>query len=108
MVSERKSLTTKLPDEITKLVNEITKLCIKKEECSCFIYFFALIDPTFSKKFVKIKKIDLNFYFHYSFWYIKKFYDGLYGVHKSFWGITKKCENKQGYSAVFIVNFEHI
>ena len=40
------------------------------------------------------KKIKLNFYFHTSLWCLKKFYKGLKGLHKTFWGPTKKCENK--------------
>ena len=42
----------------------------------------------------KVKKIKLNFYFHTSFWCLKKFYEGLKGLHKTFRGTTKKCENK--------------
>ena len=39
-------------------------------------------------------KINVNFYFHTSLWYLKRFYEGLQGLHKTFWGNTKKCENK--------------
>ena len=38
------------------------------------------------------EKINLNFYFHTSFWCIKRFYDSLKDLH-NFWGTTKKCEN---------------
>ena len=41
-----------------------------------------------------LEKIELNFYFHTSLWYLKRFYEGLKGLHKTFWGTTKKCENK--------------
>ena len=37
------------------------------------------------------EKIKLNFYFRTSLWCLKRFYEGL---HKTFWGTTKKCENK--------------
>ena len=43
------------------------------------------------------KKIKSNFYFHTSLWCLKIFYEGLKGLkglHKTFWGTTKKCENK--------------
>ena len=35
------------------------------------------------------EKIKLNFYFHTSL-----FYEGLKGLHKTFWGTTKNSENK--------------
>ena len=38
-------------------------------------------------------KIKLNFYFHNSLWCLKSFYEDLKGLHKTFWGTTKKCEN---------------
>ena len=40
------------------------------------------------------EKIKLNFYFHTSFWCLKRFYEGLKGLCKTFWGTTKKYENK--------------
>ena len=40
------------------------------------------------------EKIKLNFYFYTSLWCLKRFYEGLKGLHKTFWGTTKKCENK--------------
>ena len=39
-------------------------------------------------------KIKLNFYFHTSLWCLKRFYEGLKGLHKTFWDTTKKCKNK--------------
>ena len=39
------------------------------------------------------EKVNLNFYFHTSLWWFKGFYEGLKGLHKTFWGTTKKCEN---------------
>ena len=35
----------------------------------------------------------LNFYFDTSLWCLKRFYEGIQGLHKTFWGTTKKCEN---------------
>ena len=40
------------------------------------------------------EKIKLSFYFHTSLWCLKSFYEGLKGLHKTFLGSTKKCENK--------------
>ena len=39
----------------------------------------------------RIKKTNFNFYFHTFLWRLKRIYKGL---HKTFWGTTKKCENK--------------
>ena len=39
-------------------------------------------------------KINLNFYFHTSLRWLKRFYEGRYGLHTSFSGIAKKRENK--------------
>ena len=39
-------------------------------------------------------KIKLNFYFHTSLWCLKRFYEGLKGLHKTFSGTKKKCENE--------------
>ena len=50
-------------------------------------------DPLISESCIKIK-IKLNFYFHTSLWCFKRFYESLKGLHKTFWGTTKKCENK--------------
>ena len=47
------------------------------------------------------EKINLNFYFHHTLWYLKRFYEG----HKTFWGTTKKCENKNLSYFLFKHNF---
>ena len=44
-------------------------------------------------------KINLNFYFHTPLWCLRRFCEGLKGYHKSFWGTTKKCENKNSNTA---------
>ena len=39
-------------------------------------------------------KTNWNFYFCTSLWCLKRFYEGLKDLHKTFWGTTEKCENK--------------
>ena len=53
----------------------------------------TLKDPCISESCIEIK-IKLNLYFHTSLWCLKRFYEGLKGLHETFWGTTKKCENK--------------
>ena len=36
------------------------------------------------------EKIKLNFYFHTSSWCLERFYEGLRGLHKTFWGNKKE------------------
>ena len=38
-------------------------------------------------------KAKLNFYFQTSLRCLKRFYEGLKGLNKTFWPTTKKCEN---------------
>ena len=40
------------------------------------------------------EKINLNFYFHFSLQCLKRFYESLKCLRKTFLGTTKKCENK--------------
>ena len=40
------------------------------------------------------EKIKLNFYFYTSLWCLKRFCEGLKGLHKTFWGTTKQWKNK--------------
>ena len=40
------------------------------------------------------EKIKSNVYFHTSLWCLKRFYESLKGLHKTFCDTTKKCENK--------------
>ena len=47
----------------------------------------------FLESFTKIKT-NLIF-FHFLFWYLKRFYKGFKGPHKTFWGTIKKYENKK-------------
>ena len=49
--------------------------------------------PCISESCIKMK-INVNFYFHTSSWRLKRFYEGLRGLRKTFWGTAKKCENK--------------
>ena len=39
------------------------------------------------------EKFNLNFYFHTSLRFLKRFYEGLKDLHKTFGGNTKNCEN---------------
>ena len=50
--------------------------------------------PSISESCIEIK-INLNFYFHGSLWCFKRFYKDLNGLHETFWGTIKKCENKK-------------
>ena len=45
------------------------------------------------------EKIKLNFYFHTFLWCLK-------GLHKTFWGTTKKCENKNLTQFLFQYSFQ--
>ena len=43
----------------------------------------TLKDPFISESCIEIK-IELSFYFHTSLWCLKRFYEGLYGLHETF------------------------
>ena len=58
-----------------------------------FINLLTLPAPSISEKCIKIK-IDINFYFHTSLRCLKRFYEDLKDLHKTFWGTTKKYKNK--------------
>ena len=47
------------------------------------------------------EKNKLNLYFHTSLWCLRRFYEGLKGLDKSFWDTTKNCENKK-FNLIFI------
>ena len=51
------------------------------------------------------EKINLNFYFHTSLWCFKGFHEGLKGLYKTFWGTTKKSQNKNLNKFLFYYNF---
>ena len=51
-------------------------------------------------------KSKLNFYFHTSLWCLKRFYESLNGLHKTFWRTTKKCEHKNLTYFLFQYNFQ--
>ena len=76
-----------------------------------FIYFIYLLFLRFSLTVsVPIpdeeKKNELNFYFHTSLWYLKRFYEGLKSLDKTFRGTTKKCENKNLTYLLFQTSFQ--
>ena len=56
-------------------------------------YPLTLPAPDISESWIEIK-VNLNLYFHTSLWCLKRFYKGLWGLPKAFWGTTKKCENE--------------
>ena len=64
-----------------------------------FSSFWTLNVPCISESCIEIK-IKRDFYFHTPLWRLKKFYEGLKSFHKTFWGTTKKCENKN-FSLIF-------
>ena len=51
------------------------------------------LSPRILESWIKIK-INLNFYFHTSLWCLKRFYEDLKGLQKTFRGTKKKCQNK--------------
>ena len=53
------------------------------------------------------EKINLNFYFRTSLWYLKRFYEDLKDLHKGLWGTTKNCENKN-LSLIFYFNINFL
>ena len=57
-----------------------------------------------SESCIKIK-INLNVYFHTSLWCLKRFYEDLKGLHETFWGTAKKCENKN-FKLIFSLRLE--
>ena len=65
-------------------------------------YFLTLLSSYILECCIKIK-INLKFYFHFSLWCLRRFYWDLEGLHKTFWGTAKKCENKYLSSFVFFV-----
>ena len=56
------------------------------------LYKLTLLVPCIFESCIEIE-IKLIFYFH-TLWCLKRFYESLYGLHKTFWGSTKECENK--------------
>ena len=66
--------------ELSKVTsNTVGKmLCSQMSNCS-----LTLKDLVISESCTEIK-IKLNFYFHTSLWCLKRFYEGLKGLHKTF------------------------
>ena len=64
-------------------------------EFGMLVFFtnLTLKDMCISESSIEIK-IKLNVYFHTSLRCLERLYEGLKGLHKTFSGITKKCENK--------------
>ena len=56
--------------------------------------------------------VSLNLYFHTSLWFLKRFYEGLSGLHKTFWGTTRNCKlifslhpgsGREGLNSVYLI-----
>ena len=41
-----------------------------------------------------IEQIKAQVFLETVLWCLKKFYEGFWGLYKTFWGTTGKCENK--------------
>ena len=57
----------------------------------------VMIKPIYFHKTVhtaRREKINLNFYIRWSLWCLKRIYEDHKDLHKTFWGTTKKCQNK--------------
>ena len=61
-------------------------------KCVWPVNLLTLCSPRISENSINIK-INLD-YFLTSLWRLKRFYEGLQSFHKTFWGTSKKCENK--------------
>ena len=98
--------------KIFKNMEIYTKLCFLdtyfdlKDYCQLKLainlpYMLFTVKPMFTATYFypyhpnpgRREKINLNFNFHTFLWCLKRFYEGLKGLHKTFWGTTKKCEN---------------
>ena len=77
---------------VDKFALEITKQFMMENN----IYITLWIQPfsPFRLNPRQREKINLNFYFHTSLWYLKKFYKGSKSLYKTFRGTAKKCEKK--------------
>ena len=68
----------------------------------CITVFLAKLQYIARESFPSCReKIKLNFYFHTSLWYLRRFYEGLKGLQKPFWNNKKKWENKK-FGLIFI------
>ena len=114
LIGQRSPLSTKRSKQIHAQSHNINT--IKKCEI-CSKLSVNIFNPSRPGQREKIK---LNFYFQTALWCLKRFYEGLKGLHKTFRGTKKKSENKN-LTYIFIsiqlseiqgtgrgVNFEHI
>ena len=105
-------ISTSIPKKSLKNMEIYTKLCFLdtyfdlKDYCQLKLainlpYMLFTVKPMFTATYFypyhpnpgRREKINLNFNFHTFLWCLKRFYEGLKGLHKTFWGTTKKCEN---------------
>ena len=96
----KKTLKVKDKRIITTFVREAIN-----EMFDLFFLNFKNMNPSRSN-LGRREKTKSNFYFHTSLWCLKRFYEGLKGLHKTFCGTTKKCENKNLTYFFFQYNFQ--
>ena len=53
----------------------------------------------------RIEKINLNFYFHISLWFLKRFYEGPKGLHEAFLGYHKEVLRYKCKLIFTLINF---
>ena len=70
-----------------------------------FIRYFRAFNPSQLNPGLR-EKVKLNFYFHTSFWCLKRFYESLKDLHKTFLGAKQKCQNKNLTEFLFQYNFQ--
>ena len=79
--------------------------CVKKHFSNCFFlssrYILNLPVQCISVSCIKITS-NLIFYFHTSLWCLKRFYEGLKSLYKTFWGTPKKYEN-ENFQVIFFL-----
>ena len=107
-----------ITDELTaknSVIDVLQRAKCTSQECENVIFFYSsvliarnekydrpfmntfssltLLVPCISESCIEIN-IKLHFYFHTSLWCLKRFYEGLESLYKTFCGATKEYENK--------------
>ena len=69
----------------TKLFTTASDVCFLfvKYTITCYLYYLRNFNPSRPNP-RRREKVKLNFYFHTSLWCLKRFYEGLKGLHKTF------------------------
>ena len=85
----------RMPTSISKITIVAEKDWNMGEVCDpAQTLFINPFHPMHFRKLYENNKVNWNFYFHTFLWCFKSFYEDLEGLYKTFWGTTKKCENK--------------